>query len=527
MKRLLLVLGAAVVVAGGAYAIASFFAPAEDRAADYTPKNAAFYVNLFLEPSNSQKMALEDLVAKFPAAGTLEEARDKIVDLLDEGLSEVGLAFEQDVEPWLGNQIALFATAPEDPGREPDAAVLIATEDAGATSDAIDKAIAESDSEAMEETYKGIDYKVDSTASPAERGGRNVTGIVGDFMVVGTETAFRAAVDASNGESLIDSDRFEEATGSLTEDRLALYYVDGREFLKTLPEEDLPPSFLNEFGPLVEQAQAGVAVARSDRFLFETASKVPDDRSYGLLTRNAAEDQGLLPDLPGNAWGAFSAPGFGDVVRMFYDRLDSLGLSDVSSAQVAAEFRTMTGLDLEQDVLSWIGDLGLFVQGTDLRSLRGGAVIETRDQQSSTQTIRTLAGLLRRFGAPVAPLDFGGFQGFSLRDPSLPDAFNVVAAERVVIAYGNDATRAALEGRDAMKNSGMFAAAQEALGDGYVVSGIIDIGAVLELTDNLGATESKTYQEDVKPLLDPLSLLVFGSKLEGDTVLQRVIIGVR
>ena len=111
----------------------------------------------------------------------------------------------------------------------------------------------------------------------------------------------------------------------------------------------------------------------------------------------------------------------------------------------------------------------------------------------------------------------------------MPQPINVVAAEdKVVVAYGNIATEDALGSESTLESNETFEAAIEALGEDFEPSGFFDAQAIITLVENAAPElgSDPTYQEDVKPSLEPLSFLTFGSKEEDGRVLQRFVVGV-
>ncbi len=140
MKRILIAGVLVAVVAGGGYAAVQLLtgAPAEDAAIDLVPNDAIMYANLFIQPSDDQKRALDDLLEHFPKVESTDDALDELARLLNDGLDDIGLTYEDDVEPWLGDQVSFFLSG--DDLESPDGAVLLATDDPDATADAIDKA---------------------------------------------------------------------------------------------------------------------------------------------------------------------------------------------------------------------------------------------------------------------------------------------------------------------------------------------------------------------------------------------------
>jgi hypothetical protein len=199
------------------------------------------------------------------------------------------------------------------------------------------------------------------------------------------------------------------------------------------------------------------------------------------------------------------------------------GAVESFEAQLAAE----TGLTLEEDILSWMGDAGLFVEGTGIFALQGAIVIESTNPERSGATIETLGNLAETQGAPVAPVEIEGLRGFAVTNaPELPEPVNIVAGgDRVVIGYGDGATAEAIRAEDTLADSEAYQAAGDALGDDFNASFYLEVPAVVTLIEGFIPADDPTYRDDVKPWLDPLNHIVAGSKLDGDTLVQKLVIG--
>ena len=65
----------------------------------------------------------------------------------------------------------------------------------------------------------------------------------------------------------------------------------------------------------------------------------------------------------------------------------------IGGAAVAAQFKQATGLDLQQDVFSWIGDTGVFVRGADMATLDGALVISSTDDARAESAFNKFVGL--------------------------------------------------------------------------------------------------------------------------------------
>ncbi len=515
----------AVLVGGGAFAGVRWFGRSPtDNALELAPRSSAVYGNVFLDPSMSQKNALRTLLAKLPKYDTPAEASTALEGLIDKLLSDTGLDYSSDVAPWLGNQIAGFATI-EGP-RQGAYALLLAADDPGAGLDAVDAA--EGLSEAQERSYEGVDYRLYSGHEMGhDSGSKLAVGALESFVVLGNEDGLRAAVDASRGASLADSEAYDRATDGLSRDRLALFYYDPSKATKGLGGMGGPTGMgllTGAAAPGLGAQKPGAAIvyARSDGIVFEASSELPsDDASQAML--EAATKPGLLADLPAGSSMAFGVSEIGKVLEKLVDGVSQMGLG---AGFVEQQFKAETGLDLRDDVLSWMGDLGVSVQGSSLFDLRGGVVIESRDPAASKRAVEAVRRLLEREDAPLKPLSLPGLDGFALGDPSVPEDINVVAADSVVIAYGNKATLELLEPGRKLGDSQLFRRAEEALGDGFAPSAFVDVPAVVGLLESFGAGADPTYAKEINPLLDHVSFAVAGARLQGDTVIQRSVLGI-
>ena len=522
MNTRIIGIGLAVAVVAGTLAyvvVSAFMGPRNDSALEYAPADSFIYFNAWLDPSRNQKRAIRDLLEKFDKAPTPDEARNVLVDFIDGALSETGATFEDDVEPWLGHQAAFYASDIE--SLQPTLAALVATEDRGATQDMIDGLDDLEGNDPERRSYEGIDYDYyveDQVAS----------GFVGDFWIFGTESGFKASVDASEGDSLAESDRFQQARGRLTDDHLALFYFDPERLLEIAEQSgDLTPEDVATIRSLTGEGRgepaAGVFAVAADGVFFEVAAPLSDElrSQIGELT-----EPGLLPELPGGSWLAIGAADVGSSINRLLEAIGGSGAPGLDIGALQEQFAAETGLDLQEDVLSWMGDFGLFMEGSGLLTVGGGAVIETIDPARSRATVDQIGRLLVEEGAPVTPAVIDDHEGFAIQIPGSPQPINVLAGDdKVVVAFGATATSNAIDPDEELSDSEAFQRATDSLGEGYNVSFWLDMDAVVALVEAAGAGGNPTYENDVQPWLDPLSHVVFGTKLDGEVAVQKFVIG--
>jgi hypothetical protein len=519
------VLGVAAVGVAGVLGYQMFFGTAEDRVVGLVPQDAVVYGHIFLDPSMNQKQAIEDILEAFPEAPNFDEARNELIEAFDEGLGEVDMNFEDDIEPWLGDQVGGFSLLPEDlaSGEEPPpAALLIASDDDDAAQAFIDQASAQSDENLTDESHGGVDYKLNSEEGSA-------AGVVDGFVVIGTEVGFKAVVDISEGEpNLADNEDFSETTDELTDDRLATFYFDGRKLTDALEAGGNPPGSMEAgflggvsgLGVNTEAPVAGALFAESDKVVLESTSELNED------TEDFAQSLGggLVGAVPADSWAAFGLSDLGAIIENFYDTFSEGFAAGGDTNQLDAQFEAQTGLNLREDLLSWMGDAGLFVSGTDPNSISGGLLVQSTDPAKSSETLATLEGLLQQQGLSTEPFSAPNAEGFKLQFPGAPQPVVVLGGERVVIAFGEEA--ALNEGGQALSSTETFQTAAAGLGDGFTPAGYLDIDVIQTFAENTGASQYPDYESEIKPWVDPLSYVAFGSRIDGDRLVQRMVIGI-
>src|SRR4029453_15900116 len=98
-------------------------------------------------------------------------------------------------------------------------------------------------------------------------------------------------------------------------------------------------------------------------------------------------------------------------------------------AAATQQLQQQYGIDLERDVFGWIGDMGLFVRGSDKASLEGGLVIKATNAENMRNAFGKIAGLIQsQGGKKAAPVKVkGAAQAFSLGPAGAADKTGTVA----------------------------------------------------------------------------------------------------
>lgn len=532
MKKGLVIGVVAVVLVGGIgfAAVRMLNQPSDDAAAALVPADSYVYANLFVGPSTDQRQALDDLLGNFPKIESTEQAIDRLTGLLDDELREIGLSYDEDVEPWMGDQVSFFMRGSGfDP---PSLGALVHTTDPDQTAAAIDKIREAEDSDEPEQkTYEGVEYELEE----GDDGTPLAVGFVGDFLFLGTEDAFEAVVDSSgdgDGESLVDTDEYQETFDGLDEQNIFSLFLDQGRLFELLEEsgelDGEEAAFLEAFPGLDEAGTSAVVLsAEADGVAFEVSSSLPEDDDISGLT-SAFLGTDLIEALPADSWAAIGVPNLGSLIR------DSIGLTTTTPEgeavfeEGARAFTEETGLDIEDDLLSWMGDAALFVQGTNFQEIGGGLIVESTDPDATSGALAKVRDQIGSEGARTTDEQRGDFDGFSVQ-AGAPAPIYALAADRFIVTYGEKATDDAIAPDETLGDDEKFQAAAEALGDGYSPSIYVDFDglmAVVEFAQSFTGEVDETYARDVKPWLDPISFAVAGSRRDGDRLFQRFFVGV-
>lgn len=508
-KRVLagVVVGVVVVAAVAFAAYRMVFAPADDDAVALVPADAVVYGSAFLDPSNGQKRALEDLIARFPRLETPERTRGLIERFVDQGLRAAGVdaTYEDDVAPALGDQVAFYLAAASQ--TEMRVATMFDVEDRDALDGLLEELqrAAGADAEGERRSYRGVDYVL--------YGDDVAAGYVDDFYVVAMPDAFEDVVDVSEGApSLDDAERF-GVVDELEGDRLGTLWVDARRVME-IPgvADDAFEDAAPDERALLERLQSrfvGVvalgAFVRSDGAVLEVAT----DRELGSGLA------GGLGALPSDAWLAVAIADVGERVQDLLSlgaQLEGAAAVDVDEA--FEQLEAQTGLDV-RDALGRIGDARAFVAGgIAFGGPDVGVVLDAEDAGGLVADVRAAA---ERAGAPVGALRLDGYDdGFTVGTPPL---HVVTDGDRLVAALGDDAALALLDPDETLEDSEVYRAARGLIG--------LDPALFVDLATPVAFARTFAPGVDVaEPWLEPLGHVSFGLDARDGATVARIAVGV-
>jgi uncharacterized protein DUF3352 len=504
-----LLAGAAVVLLAVVGASAAYFLLRGSPEAVLTkvPSGADFVAVAHLDPAASQKMNLFRLTQKFPDLGSEEQLTQKVNGMLDDALSGSGLTHED--LGWVGGEVGGYA----DVGAgSPSYAVMIASDDNGAASAALQKTRDTSGTTYTSSTTDGVEvWSPASSDQPTEA-------IVDDTVVLASSPeAMQTVITTSNGDTTIQDDAtFTSVMDKLPSDNLGFVYVNVGSIASLA---NLIPGQTGGLGSQLDayQGAAFSISAQSDGLALDSA--MTTDPSKLTAAQRDALGSGpnpLLAITPSDAFAVMTSSGIGSALEDSVTQFAQLGPGPARTIE-------RLGLIGPNGVLQHLtGDLGLQVgPGSGLLPVGGTAMVGIDDASAVQDWLdKHLPGLLAQ--AEVPGLSSGSlkteeYQGVRITygaTATTPIAWGVVD-RALVVGLSAKAVEQAVDlsqgNGSSITSNGDFTSATDGL-PGTQTLLYVDVGGILTAVQ--GFLPNDVYQEFLDNggrNLQPIKAVVAGS----------------
>jgi Protein of unknown function (DUF3352) len=488
------------------------------------PASSPVYVEAQLRPTG-------DLAANAKSvAGKILRTSDpggKITGLIDQGIKDDGASYGKDIEPWLGQRAGIAITSVGSGGDDVQLVGAIASKD----DDAAQKFV--------EERAKGATRKYRDVEYRYKAGDDLAAAVVDHAVLIGTEKAFKSAVDAQASTSLAATGTFKKARDAVGTEGLGFVYADPAKFFDLAMGAASGSGSLKGGDAASLQAFKGLLTGSG----LESVAASLDVEKNALRVDGAAiglkKGAAGSGDPAGGAAAAAAVPagswlsiGLGDVGGTFKSSLTALGQAGatggVDPATLLSQLKAQLGIDVEKDILSWMGNAALFARGTGMSDLGAALVVDSKDPAASKAAIPKLAKLLKGLDVKTGPLSGGGVsgaEGFSV-DVGGPLAGGLQVAskdDKFVIAYGPGVLKDALDGGDALGDSDPFKTAAGLL-EGAKPSFFLDTPQVVKLLGAFAGSD-KDFAK-AKPTLDAFGPAAAGMSKDGDVTRLKAAVAV-
>jgi hypothetical protein len=538
--------------------------PPPDPAA-IVPASAPLYASAIVRPQGSLK---SNTVAD---ARALTHQPDPFAGLLEAlNVSTASGSFHRsEVESWLGERAGVFLTRVGVPALSSPAAVLAllkgalngqllpgsaaspgggASNEGAVVLDVRDLGSARAylsrvGASARNATYAGVGYWVNSAG--------RAYGLVGQYVVIGSEAALREAIAAAQGApSLLHNTTYTSLRSSAAaESAIAGAYADvapllravrvahGSEVLSLLHALLPSGALLLTLAPQSHEVRLDIDASSGGAPKSPSASEseqaaiaqqafqaLPEDSSlairvvdFGALAEHALAlvstpsgaslEKGLLGALHGSA-GPLLAPLVPSLER-------------VLAALVARRSA------VDRELLSWMGPAAIFVSGSSLAELNAGVVITPKSPALARAAVSKLPSLLAGTGAAVKTVSIPETEASAeVTLAGLPVPLQVAFGKgKFVIGLGLSPVSQALAPTGTLGNSAAYQTAVKALGEGIQPAVMANVPALLSVAKVVGLGTTGALSEAI-PYLQSLTTLTAGTKQLGSVSRLRVLAGV-
>jgi hypothetical protein len=499
----------AIAVAGCGSSSSSSSGPASLAA-----PGTVVFVEGNLKPTGELKSNVDSVANTLAGVGNLGSF---IVSELESSARGEGepVDFATEVEPWLGKKAGVaFSHLEGEELSEP--LIAIQTTNAKATQEFIDKQAKGGKSPYKSFSYEGVDFKVGGSEG-------NAIGVVGEWLVIADgEKAFKAAVEASNGNSLGDESHFQTAIAAASKGSLADVYVDvgglieqsgnkiGSQAQEILQSSGIDPS---------EATAVASVIPGSEEIEVDLSSELGGEKAP------SGDVSKLLGTLPAGSLAAFAVSGFGEQLEEAVDNLDESGIPPELKPNELKSTLEQAGVNLDKIAAS-LEDAAVFVEGTSRSSL-GGALAVSASSAEAAEAVASFGTLLRGAHVPGITAVSGKASGFSVHSPTLGRKPIVVVAtgSRVAVGYGLPAALKALDAGsgETLSGSARYKAAVASLGK-TPISAFVDGPAALQLAESIVPRSKKGFWEATR-YLKKIGYIALGTAGNNEPATAKLIAG--
>ncbi|MEH2438676.1 DUF3352 domain-containing protein [Nostoc sp.] len=379
--------------------------------ANIIPGDALFAVSLTTDPQQWQKLR------QFGTKETQAELDRNLVELRDRFLTNNGYDFQKDIAPWVGNDVTIAILAPATASKAAPKPVAT-NEDAASDQQSMVMVLPVKNPEiaknilAQPKTLKQgkwIDRIYQGIAIKQSEGqaGENFSAALldGRFLVItDSPKATERAIDAyKNQTSLATTGGFADNFPKIANDqRFGQFYVNvptAAKIAAASPNRPLPAQVLAQLQN--NQGLAGTMTLEAEGIRFKGVSWLNPNSQRVLAVENKAGK--MQSRVPAETLMMLSG---GNLQRLWGDYvLTSQGnpLSPIAPEQLRGGIKSLTTLDLDKDLLSWMkGEFSLSVIPSSPKegspdNFRSGLVfmVQGSDRNSAEASIKQLDDVMR------------------------------------------------------------------------------------------------------------------------------------
>lgn len=398
---------------------------------------------------------------------------------------------------------------------------------------------------AHSESYRGVTYQV-APDGVAE-------GIVHRFAVIGSEAGLKGVIDtAAGGPALASAAAYAKlaSTASATgaSPALANLYLSPEALTSSATgggrEASILPLLEGVLGSPGQLYVSLIPTANTVALNFDTlpansaASGSGGESATGGSSgagSNSTTGAQVLSGLPGGSWLAIGVGDLGKTLgsarglHTLASLATGVSIGTISLATLLAPL-TSHALDIQRDLLSWMGATGVYVSGSSVLNLQAAVVITSKDPARSRAAIAKIARAYREAGGQTAPTTVPGTEtALTVKLPNFPLTLTLAEGQgKFVAGLGATSVEEALNPQSTLAGTPNYNTAASALGQGIQPSALVEFHTLSGLIESLGLNQTPGFSGFASAIAPLSNLAVGGGRtLSGGVKRARVVIGLQ
>ncbi len=503
--------------------------PPDDDAIQLVSEDALAYVHVNIDPDTEQYEDAAQVADRVP--GIVKQASSLVLSQLP-GPDGSSPDFERDIEPWFGGEAAL-ALVPAGGGSLGQLVQLLEAGDDGEAREFADSLAAGTP---RSTTYRDVEVQVDRRGL--------ATALTAGFLVVGTRSGVRDAIDAGSGAkgtgSLAGDEEASAARDALPDKRLADAYLSPGGIAELVANPRGPLATLGSvINPDASQGAAAALVAGDDGLDLDLRSQLDPSRAKrnpGFFSAFPPFEPDLAGSLPGDSLGyvGIGDPGTTSQLAADAGERHEPGLA-AAVGDLLERVRKLGEVDLEKDLLPSLGSEAAIALQPARRipflELIAADVDADRASQALARLQVPIAQALNPSTGLQAPVvrehEVGGLTAHSVRLSPAVDLTYAIEGSTLVIATDPAAVEQLASGDGGLDGEELFERATDGFPGELSLLGYLNLGGLLALAESAGLGEDPAYLSFASEIqkLRALGLAVQSSSDELSTD-ARLIVGV-
>ncbi len=400
---LLLTLGAAGLLIGGG--VAAYWILTQRNGllgnmtvgANIIPQDALLTLSVSTESNKWQQLR------EFGTKQTQAELNKNLAELRDRFLTSNGYNYQQDIQPWVGDEVTIAFLSPQTNTSTQSVMMVLPIENPAAALQVLEKPKLLKQGKWIDRKYKGVQIK-ETQGVPSQ----NYSATVLDrrFLVVtDNPKATERAIDTYiGGASLAKTDGYTQALGKIeATERFAQLYVNvpvAARVAAANPGRSVSPQGLAQLQD--HQGLATTITLEPEGIQFKSISWLkPNAKRVHVVENKAAK---MPQRLPAQTLMMVSGGNLQQLWQDYVQGVKSNPLAPIPPENLRGGVKSLTGLDLDKDLLSWMGgEFSLSVlpaapkkDDTENFALSLVFMVQTSDRERAEKSLTQLDEVMNR-----------------------------------------------------------------------------------------------------------------------------------